>query len=478
MRRVAIVVLVLVVAAAAVLFFPRGSALSVADAATLTVLHGTVEAQKGTAAFVPALDGDLVSSGDTVRADAAGNAVVSFFDGSTLTVQSGAQVRIASLTKTGSGAIQVTIEQTLGRTWASVSKLAADGRFEVRTPTATAAVRGTAFETIVETANGVTTTTVKTTDGVVLVRAEAGGEVSVPAGAEVQVPQGAPAPQAPAPLPAGPRLRLGVSAGVGYTVIDPRGLQCGSVSRQIPGCDVQGTTVTIADPPAGTYVVALTAAAAVRGATLTAEAGRGSTVDVSQRFSADLAIGDLVRTTFTLAVPGSGALGGTPFTAAEQVTSVCGAEARGRVFSAGPVDARGDALRAYARSNAKQPAAIVLGASELTAAAAKATADAGLPLTVRDVGVTIDPSGLHLAAQAEAGPLTVPASASIIAGTTGGKLVLRTRDLDLGAVPGAAKEQLQNALDRGLTDFAGQFPLVVERVAFRSGCMAIIGTTP
>jgi len=37
----------------------------------------------------PALDGDLLTTGDSVRADPAGNAVVTFFDGSTLTVESG-----------------------------------------------------------------------------------------------------------------------------------------------------------------------------------------------------------------------------------------------------------------------------------------------------------------------------------------------------------------------------------------------------
>lgn len=479
MKRAGVVLLVLVVAVGAFLFFPRGGSLSVANAATLTVLHGTVEAQKGSGAFAPALDGDLLASGDTVRADGAGNAVVSFFDGSTLTVESGSEVKVASLVKTGSGGIQVTIEQTLGRTWASVSKLTGDSKFEIKTPTSTAAVRGTAFETVVEVINGVTTTTVKTTDGTVLVQAQAGGEVSVPAGTQVQVSQGAVAPPAPAPLPAGPRLRLTSSSGVGYTVIDPRGLQCGSVGRQIPGCEVSGgTTVTISDPASGTYTVALTAAAAVPGATLTAEGGRGNTVDFTQRFTANLAFGDLVRTTFGLTVPGTGALSGAAFSAAETVTSVCGAEARGRAFSAGSVDVRGDALKAYARSNPKQPAAIVLAASELTAAGAKAAADANLPVPVTNINVTIDASGVHLGAQAAAGPLTVPATASIIAGADGGKLVMRTRDLDLGAVPGAVKDQLQNALDKGLTDFAGQFPLVVDRVAFRSGCMAIIGTTP
>jgi hypothetical protein len=66
----------------------------------------------------------------------------------------------------------------------------------------------------------------------------------------------------------------------------------------------------------------------------------------------------------------------------------------------------------------------------------------------------------------------------VIAGESDGKLLMKTRDLDLGPVPGNVKDQVVLALDRSLTDFAGSFPLVVDRVAFRNGCMAVIGTTP
>jgi hypothetical protein len=40
------------------------------------------------------------------------------------------------------------------------------------------------------------------------------------------------------------------------------------------------------------------------------------------------------------------------------------------------------------------------------------------------------------------------------------------------------KDQAMAALDSSLTDFAGSLPLVVDRVAFRDGCVAVIGTTP
>lgn len=478
MKRFAIVLLVLVVAVGAFLFVPRGGALSVANAATLTVLHGQIDAQKGSGGFTPALDGDLLTSGDVVRADSAGNAVVTFFEGSTLTVESGAQVKVASLVKTSSGGMQVTIEQTLGRTWASVQKLGPDSKFEIKTPTSTAAVRGTAFETIVETVNGVTTTTVKTTEGEVVVQAVAGGQTTVGAGQEVQVPLGGQAPASPSTQPPAPRLRFTPSANVGFTVIDPRGLQCSTAVRQIPGCNFSAGIVTIDGPASGTYAIALTAAAAAPGATLTLDAIRGAATDFSTRFSANLNLGDLVRTTVGVTVPVTGASTTTGFTAAEIVTSVCGAEAKGRVFSAGPVADRGNALAAYGRANAKQPAAIILSASELTQAAVESAASAGLPVTVSGITVTIDSAGLHLNAQASAGPFTVPATANIIAGARDGKLTLRTRDLDAGPIPGNLKEQLAATLDKGLSDFGNSFPLVVERVAFRSGCLAVIGSTP
>ncbi len=478
MKRAAIVLLVLIVAVGAFLFFPRGDSLSIANAATLTVLHGQVDAQKTGGDFAPAFDGDLLTGGDTVRANAAGNAVVTFFDGSTLTVESGSLVKVTSLVKTGSGGIQVTIEQTLGRTWASVQKLGPDSTFEIRTPSSTAAVRGTAFETIVETVNGITTTTVKTTEGQVVVQATSGGQTTVGPGEEVQVPQGAQAPANPTPQAPSPRLRFTPSANVGFTVIDPRGLQCSTALRQIPGCNFSGAIVTIDGPVTGTYSVAMTAAGAAPGATLTVDGTRSATSDFSTKFTANLALGDLVRTTLGITAPATGALATSGFTAAEIITSVCGAEAKGRVFSSGPLADRGDALAAYGRTAAKQPAAIVLSAAELTQAAADGVTSANLPVPVSGIIVTIDGGGVHVGAQAAAGPFGVPATANVIAGARDGKLVMKTRDLDLGPVPGNVKEQLVAALDRSLTDFAGSFPLVVDRVAFRGGCMAVIGTTP
>jgi hypothetical protein len=283
----------------------------------------------------------------------------------------------------------------------------------------------------------------------------------------------------PTPSSPGPRLRFTPSANVGFTIIDPRGLQCSTAIRQVPGCDFSGAVVSIDGPITGTYSVALTAAAAAPDATLTADGTRGTAAnDFSTKFTTNLSTGDLVRTTLGVTAPATGALATSGFTAAEIVTSVCGAEASGRVFSSGAVATRGDALAAYGRQGAKQPAAIVLQASELTQAATDGLKNVNLPVQISGIIVSIDGAGVHLNAQASAGPFSVPATANVIAGTSGGKLVMKTRDLDLGPVPGTVKDQLVLALDRSLTDFAGSFPLVVDRVAFRTGCMAVIGTTP
>lgn len=78
---------------------------------------------------------------------------------------------------------------------------------------------------------------------------------------------------------------------------------------------------------------------------------------------------------------------------------------------------------------------------------------------------------MKVVAQAVIGRLNVPASANFIVGATNGELVLKTRDLDLGPAPSQLRDQIAATLDQSLTSFAGQLTLVVDRVAFRGGCI-------
>lgn len=490
MKKVLVVFLVLAVGAGAVLYFPRGSVVDALNAAVLAVLQSGVDAARGGGeSFQTALDGDVFATGDVIRANDNGRAVLTFFDGSTVSVDPRSRVAVRSLTKTGAGGLQLELEQTAGRTWASVSKLAtSDSKFTIKTPSMTALVRGTTFETIVETQpDGRVTTTIKTSEGEVLVQAAAGGQVSVPAGQQVEVQQGQPAPPAPQPQPPTPKLRISGPAGVGFTVIDPRGLQCGlaggKLERQIPRCDVltgAGQTVVVGEVVAGTYSLVATAAQQVASAAIVAEGlGTTGTADFSAKIERPIGVGDLLRSTLPVTVGAK--LASPGFSTPELVTSVCGAESTGRVFSGGGLSERADALVAFASQQKAQPVALVYTADELTQFAAQSLREqqAQLPVTVSNVKVTVDNAGVHLTADIAAGPLGITAKGDLIAGATSeGKLVMKMRSIDAGPLPSAARDQIVAAIDRGLATFAGSMPLSVTRVAFRSGCFALLGKTP
>ncbi|HKC89990.1 MAG TPA: FecR family protein, partial [Candidatus Limnocylindria bacterium] len=162
MKKLLVVLLLIVAGVGAFLYFPRGGAsTSAQNAATLAILNTAIEGSRSGAAFAPALDGEVYATGDLVRANVDGRAVLTFFDGSSLSVDPGSQVKVVALNRVSTDGIQVTIEQSLGRSWQSVQKLKTpDSRYEVRTPSTSAAVRGTGFLTLVQqvTAGGTQTT--------------------------------------------------------------------------------------------------------------------------------------------------------------------------------------------------------------------------------------------------------------------------------------------------------------------------------
>jgi len=476
-----LVVLVVIVGGGAFLYYPRGgaSSLSAAVAATLAILNTDITAQRGgTGDFGPALDGDVFASGDVVKSSQEGRAVLTFFDGSTLTVETGSMVKVTQLNHLDNGGIQLTIEQTLGRTWASVSKLKTpDSRFEIRTPTSTATVRGTAFETLVTRgADGGVTVTYKTDEGEVLVSANAGGQTSVTPNTQVTIGQNQPAPNAPSPIPPGPSLRLTGGNGLGFAVMSPSGASCGSAGNrsEIPGCVVNGNVATIRAPGAGRYVVLATAATALGGATLRVDALRGTTVESTQTFTRTLAAGDLVRTAFTYGA-------GTPLTVgafepAELVTSVCGALGRGRVFSGGTLQERSDLLSTFGSTNHNADVAFVATQAELNAEIARQLA-ANPNVPVKDVSVTVDPAGVHFSGQVTTpvGGFTTSGDASL--GQVNGRLTVRIRSLSAGPVPAALLDQVRSQIETNTGNVADSMPFVVKQVALRSGCFVVIGAT-
>jgi hypothetical protein len=254
-----------------------------AAATILSILDGTASVARGTAAFAAAADGDIVNTGDRVQTAQNSHAMVTFFDGSTLEIEPATTVQIEEAASVD-GALAIRISQTIGRTWASVQKLTrADSKFEVRTPTLTAAVRGTAFITKVL-ADG--TSTVRTTDGNVQVTAQ-GQTVTVSTGQTTTAAPNAP-PAAPAPVSAPPnRLRFGMHSPAYLVVMDSSGRACGivlpgpNVVRQIPGClasdpGTEPQLVDVPDAPAGTYRLFVTSIAPGGAFVATASAVDGS----------------------------------------------------------------------------------------------------------------------------------------------------------------------------------------------------------
>ncbi len=414
-----------------------------------------------------------------MKSSTEGRAVLTFFDGSTLTVETGSVVRVATLNKLSNGGIQVLIEQTLGRTWASVEKLKTpDSKFEIKTPTSTATVRGTAFETIVEQRpDGTTSVTYKADDGEVVVVASSGGQTSLTANTQVTIAQNQPAPPAAAPIPPSPRLRVTSSTGIGFALTAPTGATCGSAGNraEIPGCTVNGNVVTIREPAAGRYLVMMTAAAAAPGATLRVESLVGGNVAATQTFTHSFALGDLVRSAFAYTPQALGA-----FEPAEKITSVCGAQATGRVFSAGTIDERYGLLESFSTSNRNAAVSLVVTDAELTQAIANATSrrDPNVPAAIRDMRIAIDGAGVHLTGSIETPFGAFAASSDVVAGPVNGRLVLRLRGLSAGPVPSALLQQVQEAVERGMNEFTDTFPMVVRQVALRTGCLGVMGTTP
>ncbi len=434
--------------------------------ATVSVVQSALETQKGGTAFAAAIDGDLLGSGDKVRADTNGRGFLTFFDGSTAEVEPGSQLAITQTQRGGDGSVVIRVEQSLGIAWFNVQKLTnPNSRFEVKTPAATAVVRGTAFKIFVL-QDG--TMKLETHVGEVIVD-KAGQQQTVPQGFEITTPPDPAPPPPPVRTAPKPGLRFTSSAGVGLIVRDPRGLSCGSGRAEIPSCREVGVIIGEAVP--GEYAILLTAAQAGT-ATLTVDGLVGDERVSGISAQRTVQQGELVRTSVRIGIEGGKPTVGqlSPF---ESISNVCGVDVTGKIATGGTF---ADRLKSLNDVPAGQAAAFIAGDAELTAAAQDAVKQAkGLPVQVSDVKVNVGVGGLRFSANVAAGPLTVPGSAEIIAGASGGKLVMKVKSLNLGPAPAAVSDQFRTQLEQSLASVAKDVPLDVERVSFRAGCFGIIG---
>ena len=114
--------------------------------AILTVISGDVLVRTTTGDFASAPDGTLVFVGTVLRTSVDARALITLFEGSTMELDPASDVTIEDATARGGS----TFAQMLGRGWHVVTRLtSADTRYERRTPSATASVRGIDLELVV-----------------------------------------------------------------------------------------------------------------------------------------------------------------------------------------------------------------------------------------------------------------------------------------------------------------------------------------
>jgi len=213
------------------------------DETTLTVHHADVQVQRPGEAFT-AVTGDVpVRLGDRIKTGPGGYATVTYFEGSTTTLDENTDIILRRMDKLPDGGAQISFHQELGRTWNRVQHLVdANSRFEGTTASAVAFVRGTEF---ILTVTGDGRTLVEAVSETVFVEAN-GVTVEVPPGFITSVAQGqAPTTPVPAP-PARFGFRVDVQGAARPFLVDnvnrSAGFQpeVGIYGSQIPGAKLIG----------------------------------------------------------------------------------------------------------------------------------------------------------------------------------------------------------------------------------------------
>jgi hypothetical protein len=212
---------------------------------SLTVISGEVMVRHGAGDFVAATDGQVLNEGDTVRTGPDARAVLTYFEGSTVTVEPDTQLTIENSAALADGSTVVVMSQAFGRTWHVVTKLiTGSSKYDVKTPANTASVRGTAFEVV----SDQNATTVTTTEGTVLsntVNPDDGRRVRVPVAAGTTLTQPTNEAATFARPAAAPERKVTVTVDATNTlVVDPLGrangiTRAGKKVVQTPGAQVQ-----------------------------------------------------------------------------------------------------------------------------------------------------------------------------------------------------------------------------------------------
>jgi uncharacterized repeat protein (TIGR01451 family) len=147
----------------------------------LSITEGNVYVMKaGTDNWVEAEVGMTLEVGDIVKSGDNSNAEITFFDGSTIELQAGTQIEVASLDiAMDTGSTTIRLKQEIGNTISRVTKLVDPAsRYEVETPAGVAAVRGSVMLVYV------------IEDGTTRITNQEGNIWAIAQGVELQIPEG------------------------------------------------------------------------------------------------------------------------------------------------------------------------------------------------------------------------------------------------------------------------------------------------
>ena len=119
--------------------------------------------------LVDAALGEVIAAGDTIRTGPGATAEITYFEGSSVRIEAGTELVIEALATEADGGTVIAMAQAIGRTWHVVTKLLTpSSRYEVRTPTSAASVRGTIFAVEVRNEDDGPAATVATLEGEVV----------------------------------------------------------------------------------------------------------------------------------------------------------------------------------------------------------------------------------------------------------------------------------------------------------------------
>jgi hypothetical protein len=223
----------------------------------LSALQGDVSIRHADGSVTRANDGGVIVTGDTIRTGSGAFAEITYFEGSTVRIEANTELVVEQLSTESDGGTVIAMSQAFGRTWHVVTKLiTGSSRYEVRTPSSTATVRGTIFAVDVQVEPEGVAATVTTSEGTVVhsspdpAHAGATTSVRVTAGQQSKVSRGkatepahpaAPAalttaPKRPAPSPTARAPKLPVSAPL--TRATPRDVRATEPQRAVPAATV------------------------------------------------------------------------------------------------------------------------------------------------------------------------------------------------------------------------------------------------